>query len=497
MTRRRILFAILVASFTAVSGSAVAAMTRQATSAGTSSWTTSAVVTPSAAYVGRSVGITATAKSVAAGKALVDIEVYSPAGTKVYQKYYDTETFSAGVARTYSVAFTAPVGSQTGQYRVKLGVFAPGWSALYSWNDSAAVFSEGVSTSTPAPTVAPTPAPTVAPTPAPTAKPAPTVAPTPAPMATPAPTAAPAGSAGTRISWRGQSYYLAGANVPWFNWGCDFGCGSSSGVASAPTKSAVDTKFASAAAAGLRTIRWWVFEGDAWQIQRDATSTPTAVNPAVYADFDAALALATKYDLYLDLVLFSSPTAIPTSWETDPTKRNALAAALSPLFARYGTNPHLLSWEVYNEPEFDIWNNKIDQASVQATVRAIAAAVHRGGGTYVTVGSAFLDGLPMWLGMGLDYYQAHWYDYMNAGDYCAICTDYNTVRAKYGLDRPLVIGELYVGTDTPGRLETFYGKGYAGAWPWSLFPEKTSDRLAIDMSQATAFSRTHGDLGPR
>jgi len=54
-----------------------------------------------------------------------------------------------------------------------------------------------------------------------------------------------------------------------------------------------------------------------------------------------------------------------------------------------------------------------------------------------------------------------------------------------------------VGTDTPGRLETFYGKGYAGAWPWSLFPDKTSDRMVIDMAQMTAFGHAHADLGPR
>jgi len=421
--------------------------------------------------------------------ALIDIEVYSPAGAKIYQKYFDAQTFTSGVARTYTAAYTAPVGAQTGQYRVKLGVFATGWTALYAWNDSAAVFSESVSTPTPTPTptVAPTPTPTVAPTPTPT----PTVAPT------PTPTVAPAGAAGTRVSWQGQSYYLAGANVPWFNWGCDFGCGANSGVSSAATKSAIDAKFASAAAAGIHVIRWWAFEGDAWQIQRDANSTPTGLNASVYADFDAALALATKYDLYLDLVLFSSPTAIPTAWETDPSKRSALVAALTPLFARYGTDPHLLSWEVFNEPEFDIWNGKIDQASVQATVRGIVAAVHRSGKTFVTVSSGFMDGLPMWVGMGLDYYQAHWYDFMSSGDYCAICTDYATVKAKYGLDRPLVIGELYVGTDTPGRLETFYGKGYAGAWPWSLFPDKTSDRMVIDMAQMTAFGHAHADLGPR
>jgi hypothetical protein len=302
--------------------------------------------------------------------------------------------------------------------------------------------------------------------------------------------------AASAVSWRGGNYYLHGANVPWVNWACDFGCGSGSGVSSSTSNAALNAKFSQAKAAGMHAIRWWTFEGNPWQVRTDASGTPTALDPAVYADFDAALALAAKYDLYYDFVLFSSPTAIPTTWQTDPAKRAALVNALAPLFARYATNTHVLSWEVFNEPEWDIWNNKIDQTSVQETVRAIIAAVHANSAAYATVGSAQLDGLSMWTGLGLDYYQAHWYDYMSSGDWCALCTDYATVRSKYGLDRPLVIGELYLGTDTPGRLTALFDKGYAGAWPWSLFWDRTNDRLAVDLSQATAFATAHTNIGP-
>src|SRR4029079_13619907 len=33
-----------------------------------------------------------------------------------------------------------------------------------------------------------------------------------------------------RITWKGQQWYVHGANVPWYNWGCDFGCNNSGGV---------------------------------------------------------------------------------------------------------------------------------------------------------------------------------------------------------------------------------------------------------------------------
>src|SRR3989442_14849543 len=103
--------------------------------------------------------------------------------------------------------------------------------------------------------------------------------------------------AGTRIVWQGTDWYLLGANVPWFNWPCDFGCNAKGGVSAPDVSAALKAKFQQAQASGLHAIRWWVFEGDAWQINRDASGAPTGVNPAVYADFYVALQLAQTYDL--------------------------------------------------------------------------------------------------------------------------------------------------------------------------------------------------------
>ncbi|MER3420187.1 MAG: hypothetical protein C4290_06540, partial [Chloroflexota bacterium] len=305
-------------------------------------------------------------------------------------------------------------------------------------------------------------------------------------------------TAGSRIPWRGKNWYLHGANVPWYNWACDFGCNGNGGVSSSAVQSALSTGFGQAKAAGMHVIRWWVFPGDPWQITRDSSGAPSGINPAVYADFDVALQLAQTYDLYFNFVLFSGPTALPQAWLTDATQRQKLATALGQLFARYKGNPRVLSWEVFNEPEWDIWNNKISQSAVQATVKAVADAVHANSTAYVTVGSAMLDGLPMWVGQGLDYYQAHWYDYMSSGNWCARCTDYATVKSRYNLDKPLVIGEFYAGPDTDAlqRFEDFYSKGYAGAWPWSLFPDRTSDHMQIDLAAAATFASRHSDLGP-
>lgn len=365
--------------------------------------------------------------------------------------------------------------------------------------------SQPTSTPTTAATSTPTSAPTSAPTATSTTAP-PTAVPTQTAPATatqaPSGTATPAPSnttAGSRITWQGKSWYLNGANLPWNNWGCDFGCGSNGGASSASANATLDAAFAQAKANGVNVIRWWVFPGNPWQITTNASGTPTGLNAAIYPDFDAALALAAKYDIYLDLVLFNAPTAVPSGWINDATQRQALANVLAPLFAKYKTNTRILSWEVFNEPEWDIWNNKIALAPTQATVKAVAASVHANSGAKVTVGSAMLEGAGMWVGQGLDYYQAHWYDYMSSGGWCARCRDYASAKTEYKLDAPLVIGEFYAGADTDAlqRFEDFYAKGFAGAWAWSLLPGKTADGMAIDLAAQKTFASRHADVGPK
>jgi hypothetical protein len=300
------------------------------------------------------------------------------------------------------------------------------------------------------------------------------------------------------IPWQGGTWYLNGANLPWYNWACDFGCGSSGGVSDPTVNAQLRSTFQRAHENGVHVVRWWVFEGDAKQVLRDANGVPTGLNPTVYADFDAALQLAQTYDLYLEFTLFSSPTAIPSSWLTDQQQLNALSNSLAPLFARYANNPHLMSWDLFNEPEWDINNGKIAKLPVQQAVKTLAAAVHANSSALATVGSGMLSGLSLWTGLGLDYYEAHWYDYMSQGQDCAICTDAPSVSAQMGLDKPIVIGEFPTGSggDAAARYTAWYSKGYAGALGWSLLPDHTGDHLAVDLLAAQAFSAVHSDAGP-
>jgi hypothetical protein len=97
---------------------------------------------------------------------LIDVEVYGPNGTKVYQQVYDNQAFAAGQTRTYQPTWTVPTTAAAGTYTVKIGVFGAGdWDPLYAWNTAAASFS--VSTMTPTSTSQAATTPTITTTPVP------------------------------------------------------------------------------------------------------------------------------------------------------------------------------------------------------------------------------------------------------------------------------------------------------------------------------------------
>ena len=105
------------------------------------SFTTSASVNPASAVQGQSVAITANVTSATASTIVVDVEVHDPAGNKVFQRYYETESFAAGQTKVYPVSWPILASDEPGPYTVQIGVFTPGWVSELSWNNNAAQIS--------------------------------------------------------------------------------------------------------------------------------------------------------------------------------------------------------------------------------------------------------------------------------------------------------------------------------------------------------------------
>jgi hypothetical protein len=98
---------------------------------------TEAGATPASLDERRTVSISASVTSDVAAIALINIEVHGPGGL-VYQRAYDDQELGRRVPSHYTVEWQPSADLPAGAYKVKLGVFTPGWGELLHWNDHAA-----------------------------------------------------------------------------------------------------------------------------------------------------------------------------------------------------------------------------------------------------------------------------------------------------------------------------------------------------------------------
>lgn len=317
-----------------------------------------------------------------------------------------------------------------------------------------------------------------------------------------------------KVPWQGKDWFLHGVNMPWIQWGCDFGSGCTwgdNGVESSAVQAKIRPEFQKLKDNNLHVVRWWLFPGlpstndqGNKMILTDASGKPTGIDAGVYRDIDAAVTLAKEYDLYYNFTLFSGPSALPASWRDNPDHRQALADVLGQLFARYKNEPRIFAWETFNEPEWEIfWDNQADlrTKTVDVTKRIIAAQ-RANTPALVNIGPAWVQ-LDVWknANVDVDFYSPHYYDNMQ-NQYGrrdnAFSVTADQLRQEYGIDKPILLGEAYVGTDINPveRYEEARRRGYAGVWGWSLFYNSTSDRMQIDMAAAKTFASRYSDIGP-
>lgn len=290
-----------------------------------------------------------------------------------------------------------------------------------------------------------------------------------------------------RLPALGASYFWAGVNYPWRTYQ-DFGTGAwgHSGVSHPTTYAEVETDFANMAAQGVRVVKWRIFNDGRYSPEFNEQGYVTGLDDKFFADIDAALEIAEKYDIYLVFGLFASglwTTACEldgaqiggrASTLTDPQKRRSLVNnAIIPLLRHVGRNPRVLAYEIIAEPEWgvaelnqdDDERIRVPKSAVQALVLDTATAIHGITGALATLEANRARYMGEWQWLGLDFYTFSWYDWLEPYD------PLDQAASTFRLDQPVVIGEFPSSKseyyDLTQVLDIAYRQGYAGAFSWS------------------------------
>ena len=306
---------------------------------------------------------------------------------------------------------------------------------------------------------------------------------------------------------------IRGINYPWTvfdgraNYGCDFGrnkWNSHTGV-SIHTRDVGDD-FSAMSAARLDVARWFLFTDGRGGIRWTVDGEIAGLDPAFFADVDAALEIAASCGMRLCFVL------IDFLWFDDPARRLALVdragasafldRVLDPFLDRYGRSPVIHSFDMINEPDWVIAELATDRrravwplerlrlfAGLMAKrIRARSPALITIGGGRVAAAREWND--PVY---DLDFIQLHSYPdvrYPFRDD-----SVFGKTAADFGVAKPVLIGEcpsrprvhpaahLSPAYALADYLALARDGGYLGVWPWSF---KGTDAFgAVDLATLT------------
>jgi len=294
--------------------------------------------------------------------------------------------------------------------------------------------------------------------------------------------------------------FVLGANYPWLNYGGDFGTNvwGHSGLSEPSNTAALDQDFLWFEQHNIRFVRWFLFCDGRAGLVFNPDGSVKGLDDYVFKDMDVAVAAAKKHNIMLMFVLLDFNMLDSASLQyglklgghaaliRDPVLRQTFFEnALKPLLQRYGNNGAIVAWEVMNEPEWGtkVWGGGQMKESValfrmKDFVRETAAYIHKHSAQAVTVGCARRSWLFIWTDVGLDFYQYHYYPWMERH------TDYNYPADRLHLNAPCLIAE--VPTDNPADFHRYMDQAlankYAGLMGWSY---RATDKYSFLKNRGT------------
>ena len=281
--------------------------------------------------------------------------------------------------------------------------------------------------------------------------------------------------------------FLIGANLPWVEYG-EFGRNAwhpLGGLSRRADLGRVADTLRSAAAHGVKAVRWFILCDGRAGIRFDETGAPEGPDESLFKDVGTALSLASDEGLQVVPVLFDflwcSPrrvvNGVPLGGRAallrSAGRREALAArVVVPLLEHYGNSPAILAWDVMNEPEWATWRlgtwapwGTVGVRAMRAWLGQLIELVHRHTRHAATVGSASARWLWLVKDIGVDVYQPHWYDRLDRRAPLALAL------SQARLDRPAWLGE-YPTRNSRASIEQLLDRardaGYSGAFAWSV-----------------------------
>jgi hypothetical protein len=338
----------------------------------------------------------------------------------------------------------------------------------------------------------------------------------------------------------GPKRFLLGSNLPWICYGLDIGASAATPEGglhvNAEALGQLDEALARLRSEGVEHARVFLFCDGRAGICFGADGTPKGLDAFVFEDVDVLLAAAERHRIGLCLVLFDAGwVAAPSEVEGaragghgdvlgEPAKQQALLElVLEPLLRRYGTHPAIDAWDLFDEPECATsgmacphparprgakrWAKVgsavgsavrllglrqpsppapalVPRSAMRDFLGAAVQAVHQHTRSLATVGLASTANLGLVEGLGLDFYQAHWW--APYGD-----APLRRAAADFQLDRPLVLGAFPASTPHKSAktvLDTVRSAGYGGAYLWSL---RAVDDCGGQDGQLAQWARNH------